>query len=62
MQTPSGLIQAPGLVLHPQLGSAINDPTQEVKSQKKGGRGELILNEDEQDVDMPYVSDALFIP
>lgn len=58
VQTPSGLIQAPGLVVNPQLGSG-NVPSstnQELaKSQKKVGRGELILDEDEQDEDMSYV-------
>ena len=56
VRTPAGIIQAPGLVLNPQLGSVNEDPTQEAKVQKKGGRGELILNEDEQDEEMPYVS------
>ncbi|VDM30940.1 unnamed protein product [Hydatigera taeniaeformis] len=53
VQTPAGLIQAPGLITNPQLGSAnIVDDSQ--KSQKKVGRGELVLDEDEQDIDMPY--------
>ncbi|VUZ49403.1 unnamed protein product [Hymenolepis diminuta] len=57
VQTPSGLIQAPGLVVNPQLGSgnALSSTNQELaKSQKKVGRGELILDEDEQDEDMSY--------
>lgn len=58
VQTPAGLIQAPGLIINPQLGSAsFSAFNQEpVKPQKKVGRGELVLDEDEQDVDMPYVS------
>ncbi|VDD80400.1 unnamed protein product [Mesocestoides corti] len=55
VQTPGGLIQAPGLITNPQLGAGNPDVGLEnLKSQKKAGRGELILDEDEQDVDMPY--------
>ncbi|CDS42861.1 ATP dependent RNA helicase DDX46 [Echinococcus multilocularis] len=55
VQTPAGLIQAPGLVTNPQLGPGNNVTTKDSqKTQKKVGRGELVLDEDEQDVDMPY--------
>ncbi|VDN97079.1 unnamed protein product [Rodentolepis nana] len=57
VQTPAGLIQAPGLVVNPQLGSgnvSSTDNQEPSKPQKKVGRGELILDEDEQDEDMSY--------
>lgn len=65
VQTPAGLIQAPGLVINPQLGSGSTASAvtkqEPPKPQKKVGRGELILNEDEQDEDMSYVSFYIYL-
>lgn len=61
MNSSSGaFLQPPGLIMNPRLGAVDNavaeTDAEKVKQTKKAGRGELILDEEEQDVDMPYVS------